>query len=313
VRPGEVAVVVGRRETLQGKAATSWLRLRASSGAAGWVREVDVVTHVPFIGLAHVVDRGGSPPSLRAGPDADAPVRATLADDDVVEVIERTPDGAFVVDTATGRAGFVDARSFDDTVRERRWLLVAPVDGGPAGWLSDQDLAFDPGLLGARAVDERTIEVSPRAGASLDELLEALADPVLRPVPSRLVAEHGRGWIAPGLVATSGPWILADVAPRARMVLARSSTSFERDRARLDRVELVVIDNKTSALHLYRAGLLDVIFDGALPPGLASTLSRASDFVPGPAGGGLVAPEVKGLDGSVLELRDVSRDDEGTP
>lgn len=285
-------------------------QLRAPSGSAGWARDDELAIHIPAIGLVHVVDRGATVPLL-SGPDAGAPARGTLVDEDVVEVVERGPVTSRVVHVASGRMGWLDNDDIDTTVRERRWYLVEAEGTGPLqeGWVPEEDLVFDPELLQAFAVDEKTIEI--RLATNVENALRALAEPLLRPVPARLVESYGKEWTRPERIATSGPFHLAAHSPGTRIVLARSSTSFLAERARVERVELVILKNHTSALHLYRAGLLDAILDGALPPDLGGTLSRASDWVRGPGGGGLVAPEVRGFtpvpdEMQALRLRDVT-------
>ena len=79
--------------------------------------------------------------------------------------------------------------------------------------------------------------------------------------------------------------------------------ALEAPRVRLQRVELISVRDPIAALHLYRAGELDVLPEG--PVELASLLSRASDWVPTMGGGGLVAPEVRGLALDRLDLREV--------
>lgn len=345
----EVGIVIGLRE-VQG---VVFLQLRAPHGSAGWARADELDVRIPAIGLVHVVDRGGTV-TLRAGPDEDSIPRATLADEDVVEVLERGPTTSRVIHLASGKTGWLANADLDDTVRERRWYLVestaspdeaapdapadtpadppsdapsdAPPDAPPGrarsaraarqvGWLPEEDLAFDPGLLEATALDDVTLAIrlaTDPSGAPPDgdAALRALAEPLLRPVPPRVVEAHGHEWTRPENIATSGPFHLVERRPGARLTLMRSPGSALREHAGVERVELIVLKNRTSALHLYRAGLVDAILDGALPPDLGPTLSRASDHVAGPAGGGFVAPEVQGFSAapgelSALRVRDV--------
>jgi hypothetical protein len=303
--PGEVAVVIGARAVRSHDGRERlMLRLRAPGGASGWVQDDEVAAHIPAIGLVPVVDRGGVAPTLRAGPDDGAPARATLGDDDLVEMIERGPDHCLVVDAKSGRTGFINCANIDDTVRERRWFLVAPLGSDASrAWLPEQDLAFDPSLLEARAIDDHTLSIQLANGVDVDRAIAALSESVMRPVPPRIVEEDGREWTKD--MPTSGPFVLASHDAGARLVLQRSPTSAERERAKLDRVELVVVSRPTTALHLYRAGVVDALLDGSLPADLAPTLARAADFVAGATGGALVAPEVHGFSPAALELRDV--------
>lgn len=299
---GENAVIIASRHVETGRDVT-YVQLRATSGLAGWARLDEVAMHVPRLGVVHVVDRDGNGAALRAGPDDDAPIRAALADDDSIEVLDRGESFLFVADVRSGRVGYVSRATVDESARERRWYLVED-PSGMRGWLPDEELVFDPGTLGVRAADELTVEVDLDSSVPTERALQAMAEPVMRPVPGRVVQAWGRDWIAPERIATSGAFHLGSRSA-AGIVLVRSTTSFLAPRARLDRVVMTENARRTSALHLYRAGLVDALFDGSLPPDLLTTLSVASDYQSGPNGGGLVAPEVRGFSPVPLTLRDV--------
>ncbi len=293
---GDVGTIIGVR-TVEGR---RHLQLRSSSGAAGWTAEDLVAVHVPPASLLRVVDRGDGAAALRVGPDEDAPVRHGLRDDDVVEVLGIDEGWVNAVDLTSGHMGFLPRRSLEALRGVQQWLGVVAVDAAATtvpAWVPLRDLAFDPSALGAHAVDSTTIEIECEADAAA--VLAALAQPVLAPVPPHTIAQHGRAWTTPAAVVTSGPFTPVVVSPE-RVVLARSEGALERDRAKLERVELLVIEDPVAALHLYRAGELDVVL--AVPADLAPRLKRASDWVPE---GGLVAPEVRGLSLARLDLRGV--------
>lgn len=293
----DVGTVIGAR-LVDGK---RFLLLRSSAGAAGWAAHELLTVNVPPASLLRVVDRGDASAALRVGPDDDAPLREQLHDDDVVEVVGETEGWVQVVDVRSGHMGFVPRRTLEAMRGEQQWLKVAPVDASnrttPTTWLPLRDLAFDPSALGARVVAADTIEVD--CASDVASVLAALAQPALAPVPPHTVGAHGRGWTAPATIVTSGPFVPVTVSPE-RVTLTKSDRALERGRVHLERAELVVVEDPIAALHLYRAGELDVLL--ALPADLAPKLARAADWV---HGGGLVAPEVRGLSISSLDLRDV--------
>lgn len=297
----DVGTVIGAR-TVAGR---TFLLLRASSGASGWAEDRLLAVQVPPASLLRVVDRSDGSAALRVGPEDDAPVRQTLADDDVVEVLGGTEGWADAVDLRTGHLGFVPRRALEPLRGEQQWLRVEPVDEGARAtsrsWVALRDLAFDASALGARATDAGTIAIACEGDVAA--VLAALAHPALAPVPPHVIAAHGRAWTEPATIVTTGPFV-PTVATPDRLTLVRSETALERPRVRLQRVELVVIPDAIAALHLYRAGELEVLL--SLPGDLAPTLARASDHVAGPAGGGLVSPEVTGLSITRLDLRDVA-------
>lgn len=296
----DVGTVISER-AVHGK---RFLQVRSPSGASGWAEESLLTTHVSPASLLRVVDRGDGSAALRVGPEEEAPVREKLEDDATVEILGEAEGWLHAVDVKSGQMGFVPRRAVESLRGERQWMLVEVEGDGPAesrrGWVSLRDLAFNPAALGARALNAHTIEVE--CAAPVSEVLAALGHPALAPVPAHTVAAHGRAWTRPGNIVTTGPFTLGPSAPD-RLVLLRSPASFEATRARLERVELITVRDPISALHLYRAGELDVL--RSLPAPLAPLLARAADFAPSSEGGGMVAREVRGLSLEQLDLRDV--------
>lgn len=296
----DVGTVIGER-ILERRV---FLLVRAPSGASGWAEQGQLATHVSPASLVRVVDRGDGSAALRAGPDDDAPVRQALADDAIVEVLGDAEGWLHAVDLASGLMGFLPERAVESLRGERQWMFVAieAEDGGEPrrGWVPLRDLAFHPGALGVRALDARTLEID--CAGPVEGVVRVLSHAALAAVPPTAVATHGRAWTEPDHIVTSGAFTRGP-NKADRVVLLKSAASFEARRARLERVEVVPVANAVAALHLYRAGELDVLLD--VPAELAGALSRATDFVAVGERGGLVAPEVRGLSLEQLDLRDV--------
>lgn len=324
---GEVGVVVG----VHALGDAIHLQLRAPGGAVGWAADSALAVHVPEPGIVPVVDHGGGV-LLRAGPDEDAPVRGVLEDEDLVEIVET--DGPFmgVVVLKSGARGFVARDDVDTDARERAWLRVralASVVGADRtwdaqhaaelaassdaespheqreGWLREDALVFDPALLDAQAIDDRSLVLHLAPGTSALEALGTLAAPVLRPVPPRTVAAHGHGWTEPTHIAVSGAFKPKEEVRTAPHDLALVLVPTVM-RGGVERVELYSYARDITALHLYRVGFLDGILDGGLPRALIPALAQAPDFVPGPGGGALISVDVRGLPAVPLDLRAVT-------
>lgn len=296
----DVGTVIGAR-TVRDR---TFLLLRTSAGGSGWADERLLAVHVPPASLLRVVDRGDGSAALRVGPDDDAPARMQLADGGMVEVLGEAEAFLQAVDVRTGQMGFVARRALEPLRGEQQWLEIELVDvaaqARSRAWVQLRELAFDPSALGARALDAATVEVD--CASQPAAVLRALAHPALAPVPPHVLASRGRSWIDPAAIVTSGPF--SPTASTAdRLVLVRSGSSVERAHAHLERVELIAVADPIAALHLYRAGELDVLL--TLPADLAPALAGAADLAPSASGGGLVAPEVHGLSLYRLDLRDV--------
>jgi hypothetical protein len=269
------------------------VQLRAPSGASGWADALSLSAVTPVIGRARVIDRGDDRLAIYAAPDEDAAKRWRLLDDDEVDVLERGAVWARIMDVATARVGYLPAELIDDTAGERRWLEVATVPEGTRGWIDDRALTVDVALLAATVVDDRTVSVTLARGGDV-ALLDALP---LRPVPAQEVEEHGREWATADRVKSSGPFLLT-VGERGAVLLVRRAPQVGAPSS----IELTPVRSQTTALHLYRAGLVDVLLDGALPTTLQSVLAGASDYRAAAAGGGLVAPNLVGVDIGRLQL-----------
>lgn len=296
---GDVGAVIGERSV----GGRTFLLIRSPSGASGWAEQSLLAMSVPPASLARVVDRGDGSAALRVGPEEEAPLRVALADDDVIEILGEAEGWLHAVDGRSGQMGFLPQRAAEPLRGERQWVLAEADDEGAGarrGWVPLRDLAFSPAALGARALDASTLEID--CAAPVAELLAALAEPALAPVPAQLVAAHGRGWTRAETLVGSGPFLLVPSSSERR-VLVRNPKGLEAPRARLGRVELVAVRDPIAALHLYRAGELDVLPEA--PTELEALLSRASDWVATARGGGLVAPEVRGLALDRLDLREV--------
>jgi ABC-type oligopeptide transport system substrate-binding subunit len=162
---------------------------------------------------------------------------------------------------------------------------------------------FDPGVLPARAVDPHTLEIDVERDAAMkgDAALLALSAAVMRPVPARNVEELGIAWAAPERIVTSGAFLLGTVNTsrhQERVVLIRSDAP----PGSVARLTLTTVRTADVALRRVRAGELDALMDGMIPPDLLPSVRRFADWRDGPAGGALVALEVQGFSPARLEL-----------
>jgi oligopeptide transport system substrate-binding protein len=132
---------------------------------------------------------------------------------------------------------------------------------------------------GAFARDARTLVVELRAATPY--FLELTAFFPTYPVPSRLVAAHPDDWFLPGRIVSNGPFELVEWRVGERIRLERSRGYWGRDAVRLASVDLLPIENATTALNLYLAGDVDWL-PGTYPPDLVDEIRRRPDFYAGP-------------------------------
>jgi oligopeptide transport system substrate-binding protein len=116
--------------------------------------------------------------------------------------------------------------------------------------------------LGARAVDERTLEVQLENPAPY--LPELLAHMTTLPLPSHVVEPMGRNWTNPGTYVGNGPFVLAEWIPNDHITLTKNPRFYDTANVKIDRVEFLPIADPDAGLRRFRAGELDI--QDTIPP-----------------------------------------------
>jgi ABC-type oligopeptide transport system substrate-binding subunit len=155
---------------------------------------------------------------------------------------------------------------------------AAPETGAP--------LAREAALVaaGARAVDERTIEIA--LDAPRPDLLALLALPVFFPVERAVIERYGEAWTRAGHLAGNGPFRLAawDVGRRLRLERNERWRGPEGGEARLRSIEAITTSGAAvgdaTAFQIYETGGADLIF--SVPAGGAPRLRGRGDYLERP-------------------------------
>jgi len=134
--------------------------------------------------------------------------------------------------------------------------------------------------VGVRALDEHTLEVETEVPTAFFLKLTSLG--VYRPVPREAVERHGRAWTRPEHIVSNGPFRLVEFEPGRRVVLEKNPLYWDAARVRLERVIFYPYSEATTLLNLYKAGEVDVLVSGFLPPYALRLLRRTRDYVSGP-------------------------------
>lgn len=133
----------------------------------------------------------------------------------------------------------------------------------------------DPGTVGVRAIDDRTLEVRLRAPASY--FLSLLTFVATYPLRQDVVAAHGSSWTEPGNIITLGPFLLDTWRHHERITLTRNP-AYWAPPAPLQRIEMVMSGNPSSALALYESGELDFLDGRDIPTLEVPRLRDKPDF-----------------------------------
>jgi oligopeptide transport system substrate-binding protein len=140
--------------------------------------------------------------------------------------------------------------------------------------------ARDAGVI---AVDDRTLVVE--LNALTPYFLELTAFYPTFPVPRWVVEREGLGdsWYLPEHLVSNGSFRLASWRVGDRIRLEQSPTYWDWQRIRLKTVDMLPIENGTTALNLYLSGQVDWLPTHTYPMDLADELKKRADFYRGPA------------------------------
>jgi oligopeptide transport system substrate-binding protein len=136
---------------------------------------------------------------------------------------------------------------------------------------------------GVFAKDDHTLVVE--LNAPTPYFLELTAFYPTYPVPRWVVEREGLGdsWYLPEHLVGNGAFRLAAWRVGDRMRLERSSTYWDKQRVRLNTIDILPVENGTTALNLYLSGQVDWLPTGTYPVDLADELKKRPDFYKGPA------------------------------
>jgi ABC-type oligopeptide transport system substrate-binding subunit len=137
--------------------------------------------------------------------------------------------------------------------------------------------------LGVDAPDAHTLVVRMRQPTPFFPKL--VAHQFFRAVPRRAIERYGDSWIQPGHMITSGAFTLAEWRPYDAIVVAKSSTYWDRARVTLDRITFAAVEDLTTMMNLYKAGEVDGTFNHTVPPSWISEVRQFKDYMDAPEAG----------------------------
>ncbi|HVY28878.1 MAG TPA: peptide ABC transporter substrate-binding protein [Polyangiaceae bacterium] len=143
---------------------------------------------------------------------------------------------------------------------------------------ADEHFGVDEGVF---AKDDHTLVVE--LNAATPYFLELTAFYPFYPVPRWAVERASRNWFMPGNFVGNGAFTLESWRVGDRIVLERNPQYWGKNEVKLKRVDLLPIENMTTALNLYLTGDVDWIPHGYYPRELGPDLKRRADFYGNPA------------------------------
>jgi len=135
---------------------------------------------------------------------------------------------------------------------------------------------------GVYAKDEHTLVVE--LSAPTPYFLELTTFYPLFPVPRRAIEKSaGRNWFLPDRIVSNGPFRLSQWRVGDHIRLERSASYWGKNEVGLRSVDILPIENATTALNLYLTGEVDWMPEQTVPQDLAPDLRKRPDFFTGPA------------------------------
>jgi len=126
----------------------------------------------------------------------------------------------------------------------------------------NQGKVTDPALLGVKALNDETLEVTLKYPAPY--FLAITTFEVTFPQREDIVEQYGERWTDPAHIVTNGPFLLASWKHENEIQL-KANPDFFLGKPAIDRVEMAMVNEKTTALAMYERGQFDFIDNKSIP------------------------------------------------
>jgi len=113
----------------------------------------------------------------------------------------------------------------------------------------------DLDTIGVEAIDDYTVAFTLRQPAGYFPGIASMW--VVRPVYQPIIDEWGARWIEPGYIVTNGPYLMHEWAHDDHMVLVKNPHFYNADSVQIERIEMVMIVEASTAFAMYENNELD--------------------------------------------------------
>lgn len=133
----------------------------------------------------------------------------------------------------------------------------------------------DPGQIGVKASDDWTLEVRLKHPASY--FVSITTFEVTYPQRQDIVEKFGSRWTDPGNIVTNGPFLLSTWRHEDEIQLS-ANANFFLGKPAMEKVEMFMINEKTTALALHQQGRLDFVDNHSIPIFEKARMSKTDGF-----------------------------------
>lgn len=133
----------------------------------------------------------------------------------------------------------------------------------------------DPGSIGIKSIDDNTLEVTLKRPASY--FLSVVSFMSAFPMREDIVLKHGLKWTAPQNILTLGAYKLESWKHHDRLTIVKNE-KYWGTKPEINKVEMIMNENPSSALALYESGELDYADSKSIPNLEIPRLRLSADF-----------------------------------
>ncbi len=186
----------------------------------------------------------------------------TISDDGLVYTIKLREDAVWSDGVPVVAQQYVDGvvrLMLPETAAEYAWLMY-DVEGGEEFNTGEID---DPELLGVKALDDYTFEVTLKAPTPYFETV--LPFSTFYPVRLDLVEKYGDLWTEPGNYVSNGAYLLDYWEHEAEVGLVKNPTYWDADNVAIEKITFPIIVEKATSLALYENDETHTTGEGSYP------------------------------------------------
>jgi oligopeptide transport system substrate-binding protein len=129
--------------------------------------------------------------------------------------------------------------------------------------------------IGVEAIDDYTLRVTLKqpapyfVGVLTHQFFAALHEPTIE--------KHGKDWIKPENIVTSGAFKLAEWKPYDEMTVVKDPNYWDAENVHLDGIVFYPMDEQTTMMNIYKSGGIDAIYNHTVPAAWNEYISQFKD------------------------------------
>lgn len=166
-----------------------------------------------------------------------------------------------------------------DTMGPYSYWLTDNIEGAKA--YADNPNAQTMAKVGVKALDDRQFEV--RLNKPVPYFLHLTAESVMFPVKKSVIEAHGDKWIRPDNIVSNGPYVLKQWQVQQKILMEKNPNYWGKDSIKINRVVALPLNDKQTAVNMFRQGRLDWSGPKGAPSSLVAAFQRDPNFRIDPA------------------------------